>query len=284
MTATRPWRPGEEGYALVAAVVGAAAFAYVAFTVLAVDRGSMAGLRAQAQHARLEAAADAGVALTLYGLATEGAGGAWSIDRRPRRLRFDGVVLTVVVEDEYGKIPLGRLTEEAAARMFSAVAPSKDDGLTDAFLDWTDDDDEPRANGAEGDAYAAAGRRPRDGRLRTLEELAEIRGFDGALLAALAPAATVWNTDGPFLTANAHPLALATMSEAGEDSPEVIQRRRELGGQRPVLDTNRQPVLTGRLLTIRVRAEDGQGGAFERSVVAALTGRRVAPYVVRQLN
>jgi general secretion pathway protein K len=270
----------------VAAVVGVAAFAYVASAVLAVDRGALAGAAAQQTRTRLEAAADAGLALALHGLGQPGGTERWSLDARPVRTSFDGVALTVVVEDEYGKAPLGRLTEAQARRLFEAagVRGARLDTLTDAFLDWTDGDDEPRPAGSEDAAYADRGLRSRDAPALTIEELAELRGMDPATLAALAPAVTVWADRGFFAETYAHPVALAAMTEGGADSPAVIQRRRERAGQVAALPAGEPVRLTGRPLTIRVVAEDGQGGRFERSAVVQLTGRPEAPYRVRQLD
>lgn len=276
----------DDGYALVAAIVSVAAFAYVAFAVLAVDRGAMAVGEARQTQARLEAAADAGIALALHGLGQPDGPARWSLDSRPTRTSFDGANLTILIQDEFGKIPLGRLDEAESRRMFEAAGlkGARLDAATDAFLDWVDDDEDPRPAGAEDETYASQGLRTRDGRMRTLEELAQIRGMDAATVAALADIATVWADEGFFSPTNADPRVVGVMSEGGLDSPEAIQRRRERAGQRTALDTNEAPRLIGRPLTVTAVAEDGAGGRAVRSVVAVLTGRRETPVFIRQLN
>ncbi len=53
------------------------------------------------------------------------------------------------------------------------------DSMVDAFLDWRDDDDTARANGAEGDWYTTQGlRTPRNGDFVAVEELLSVRGFN----------------------------------------------------------------------------------------------------------
>src|SRR3546814_17561250 len=78
--------------------------------------------------------------------------------------------------------------------MFEAVAGpgAQAKAMTDAFLDWRDDDDQRRPDGAEEQDYAALGVKPRNGPLRSIEELTEIKGIDQRTYAQLAPAVTVF--------------------------------------------------------------------------------------------
>lgn len=261
----------EDGFALVAALIALALFAGVAFAMLAAEKGNLAGTVAGAEQARLAAAADAGLVLAAAHLSARGVDESiWRIDGRPYRTTLDGVSLTIRIEDERGKIRLNDLTEAQARLMFegAGVGGRRLDEVTDAFLDWTDADDDPRPYGAEAADYARLSYQPRNGGLRTLGELALIRGMDRATYDRIAPAATLFfGGAGGFDPANAHPLALAVMLETGMGSPQVIERQRALAGQRTALEPDAPPVLGGRPLTVRVLAEDGQAARLERATI-----------------
>ena len=71
------------------------------------------------------------------------------------------------------------------------------------------------------------------------------------------------------------------MGGAGTSPTAVIERQRELAGERPALDITPPINLVGRALTIRVRAEAAPDGRFEAASVVELTGRPERPYLVR---
>lgn len=282
------WRLGllvrDDGYALIAALTAVVAFTLLAFEVLAATRGEVAMTGAEMDRARLAAAADAGLALALAGLNTDDVTTRWAIDGRSRQATFEGIELSITVEDERGKIPINLLNEDQVRSMFEIAGASGErlDTLVDSFEDWIDDDTEPRPHGAELSYYATQGIAPRNGAFRTLSELAHIKGMDPALYVRLAPSLTVFfGESGGFSPQTAQPLALAVMSGSGLNSPAVIQRQRELAGQRPVLDFVDKTPLAGRLLTIRIVASDTGGGRFVRAAIVELTGNSQDPYWVR---
>ena len=284
MTPARTQRRGEDGFALVPALVGALLFAYLAYAVLAADRGALAGLDAQMRRARLEAAGDAGLATAIHALAAEDVARRWSLDGRPHRVDVDGVEVTVVVEDERGKVPLNKLGEDSFRRLFEAagVRGARLDRLVDGALDWREGG-ERIPGGAL--AYAQKGVRPRLGPFRSIGELAEIDGMSPDVLARIAPASTVFfGEGGGFEPDYAQPLALAVMSARGENSTEAIVRARELAGQRTAVELASSKSYVGRPLTVRVLARDGRGGVFRRATLVELTGRRSEPFWVRAVD
>lgn len=274
----------ERGYAMVAAVLGVAAFAFIAFEMLAVHRGAIASVGAQVENAQLRASADAGIAAAIYGLSLSDASQRWAIDGRSRSMRIGTTSLKIVVEDEHGKIPINRLNEDQVRKMFEVAGASGDrlDQLVDSFEDWQDEDDDPRPHGAEAPDYVSLGVKPRNSDLLTVDELALIKGMDKALFDKLAPALTVfYGETGAFSVQDSQPLALAVLSGAGANAPDIIERQRELAGQRPVFDTAPPVSLTGRPLTIRVLARNDDGSAYLRSVIVEFTGNNRNPYWVR---
>lgn len=261
----------EQGFVLVAALVAMAIFSAVAIAMLSAERGNLAGVAAERQQARLAAAADAGLVLAAAHLADRGLGSApWRIDGRDYRERLGEVSLTIRIEDERGKIRLNELSDAQARLMFEGAGAQgrRVDELTDAFLDWIDTDDDVRSNGAEAADYARLGYRPRNGAMRTVGELAMVRGMDRTLYDRLAPAVTVFfGGAGAFDPATAHPLAIAVMTETGMGSPEVIARQREWAGQRTALEPDGLPALGGRPLTVRVTAQTDTGDRMERVTI-----------------
>lgn len=276
----------DQGFGLVAAVAAVAAFACVAFEVLAANRGALAGANAQFETAKLQQAADGGIFLALHGLAITDRGRRWTIDGRPKIVVFDGVELTITIEDEKGKAPINRMDGGQIRSLFLAagVDAGRADQLVDSFEDWYDTDDNPRAHGAEASdpTYRAAGVRPRNGEVRTLDELINIKGMDPVLLARVEPALTVFfGARGGFDESFAQPLALAAMSDESVQSAMDIVRRRSQGTSPEVVDERGLP---GRPLTIRVLARDDHGGRLRRAMIIELTGKPAQPYWVRALE
>lgn len=274
----------EAGYASIAAVILIAVLATIAGGLVTQSRSLADDVAADIEQARLAAAADAGLALALDGLLVGDRAGRWSIDGRDRHLRFDGTRLTIRIEDERGKVPLNLLDEESAARLVAIAGLG--DGLmarvaADSLLDWTDDDDEPRSNGAEADWYRKLKVRPPNGSLRSIDELARVRGFDPATVARMRGYVTVNFGSGGFDARYAQPQAMAVMLEGGANSPLVIQRQRELAGQRVAIELGEALDLAGRPLTVAVTAERDGGGRLVRRSVIELTGSPAEPYLVR---
>lgn len=275
------------GYAMVAAVTGVAAFALIAFETLAVHRGAIASVNAQIENARLEAATEGGISAAIYGLSQSDPSQRWFIDGRSRTMRLGNVVLNIVVEDEHGKIPLNRLNEDQVRKMFEAAGVSgpRVDELVDSFEDWLDEDDDPRPHGAEAPDYVPRGIKPRNEDFETVGELALIQGMDKALFDTLAPALTVFFGEaGAFSVENAQPLALAVLSGSSKNSPDVLERQRELSGERAAFETPPEINLVGRPVTVRVAARDDEGASYHRSVIVEFTGNKNNPYWIRFLE
>jgi general secretion pathway protein K len=275
--------PSEGGYALLAAVTAVAAFGYLAFQVLAVNQGGTALVAAQIQKARLEAAADAGLAIALQGVAVEDRAGRWSIDGRTRDARFDGVDLAITVEDERGKVPLATLTDaQARALFFGAGATGEQlEALVSEYRNWVTDP----ATGVDlvtEHLPPSNGQPVRRGPMLTVSELAALPDMTAELYARIAPVVTVFPGDsGPFRPANASPLARAAMAGELKSTPDALDRQARIDRQKPEEDLADEGSLTGQALTIRVVARDGHGGVAQRAQIVELTGDPARPYWVR---
>ncbi len=277
----------DSGYALVAVVASLLVFSILSFSLTASTRSVIQDVQSQEDRTQLTSAVEAGLALAVHGLSIENRADRWSIDGRTRTIDFESFALAITVEDETGKIPIG-LLEEAQVRLMYDLAGVSGERLlilTDSTLDWVDEDDEPRPFGAEADFYATRNIAPRNGRFGSVGELINVRGMDAALLQRLAPALTIWFGNGTQAERdrNANPFALAVMSGAGLNSPAVIQRQRELAGQRTAIELSEGEDLIGRPLTVRVTARDEKGSRYTRAYIIELTGKSIRPYIVREI-
>ncbi len=271
---------------MVAAVAAIALFASFALVLVTGTRGGVVMVGAERDRAEANAAVDAGLAMALRGLVDSGPAGTWPIDGRVRNGTFGRAKLSIRIEDERGKLPINLLEETQIARMLERAGSRGDRLVTaaDSLNDWLDNDDQLRAAGAERDWYVSRGIVPRNGPLISLEELAAIRGFDAALVERLRPIVTLTWGGGPFEPRHASLDAIAVMSEEGEDPVAQIERAREMAGQVTALSFNVEGGLAGRPLTVTVDASLPNGAHASRRTLVELTGSKVRPYVLREVN
>ena len=267
----------ERGSAVIAALLASACFALLAAQVARTSRSSVVSANAGLVHARLAAAADAGLALAVKNLAADPSNGGWGLTEGIHAVNFADANLAISVEDERGKIPLNSISKTQIRSMFQrgGADPSTVEALVSAFLDWRD----PNRHRATGDGSAAT--QNATGGFRSIEELALLPGLSRDVYNTLAPSVTVTAGDSAFEPRTASPLALTVMSEGAEISPDTIERLRELAGQRTALDTEPPINPIGRALTIRITAEDGRDARLKRATIVQLTQQLGRPYVVR---
>lgn len=90
--------------------------------------------------------------------------------------------VTIEVRDETGKLPLQTADRDLLHRLFEQLDVGFDDAeeLIDAYLDWTDEDDLERLNGAEADYYERLDppRLPPNEPIDSYEAFRYIKGFD----------------------------------------------------------------------------------------------------------
>lgn len=276
-------RQGEEGYALVAAVASIAVFSTMALTVLSAVRMSLEDVGAEQAQMQAVAAADAGIAFSLSRLLAEDATERWAADGRTRSWRFANADLAITIQDERGKVPLGRLNERQATKLLEQAGLRGERLLIarDSLIDWIDDDTQKRPFGAEAPYYSGAGIFPTGGRIASVGELALIRGFDAATIARIRPYVTTYTLQSGFDREYADPRALAVMDEGTDGGTAAIDRSRALAGQQTQLSFASAPSLVDRPITIRVEARQRGGGQATRAMVVELTGSTDRPYIVR---
>lgn len=273
----------ERGYAMLAVVAGIGVMAAVAAGAAAATAARLDTLEAETSAARLGAAADAGVEIALANLTRPGLAARWAIDGRTYTASFHTVPIAIRIEDEAGKIMINRIDGENIGWLMSALGlpPAQVQVLRDSFDDWIDQDDEPRRDGAESGAYRPRGYAARNGPPQSVEELGDIQGFTPALVERVARIATVDVNGKPFDKRYADPLAIAVMNDGDPNGVEVIERRREIAGQRPAFAINDPEDWRGRVVTIIATARGPGGAQAQRRVVAEITGNPRQPYVLR---
>jgi general secretion pathway protein K len=274
----------DAGTAFVTALLAVAVFALLAMEILEIERGTSAVLDAESAQGRLVAAADAGLAQTIYQLGLKDGSQRLQPDGRVHSSYFEGVELAVTAQNERGKIPLNSVGAEVERRLFAAVGVEGErlDMLVDALDDWKDGDDSARRHGAETPYYLPFGYPAHNSEIRTVDELGDIKGMDADTLARIAPAVTVSKgIFGTFSSDLATPLALLATSNRTRAQIDADRRRDALAGNRPVIDFVDNFPPTGRVIAVTVVASLPDRGRFRREVVLQFTGDHNHPVWIR---
>ena len=150
------------------------------YGVTAAERAQLVRLRSSAEIAMASTRSDvllllAATRATTFGLS--GASGPLYVDNRV----YTGRGSTLVrIQDARGLIDLNRSSDEVLERLFTVCGAPVDQAasLVARLRDYTDADDLIRLNGAERDAYAAAGKpAPRNAPLQEAYELWQVLGM-----------------------------------------------------------------------------------------------------------
>ena len=118
-------------------------------------------------------------------------------DGRVYKTEIDGVFLEVSATDERGKLDINATDELTLANLFTGHGMDLEDAelLAAAVMDWRDEDELERVNGAEEDAYLAAGLEmgPANRPFIMTEELLQVIGMEYELYRLLEPGITVFS-------------------------------------------------------------------------------------------
>jgi len=108
---------------MIAAIVSVAAFGFIAYQLIAQDRGVLAEVRGEAEQAKLAAACNAGLYAAIHGLGDPDPTQRWGIDGRSRPMQFGDTTLLITVED----VSVGKPDPEGYLRAAGelGVSPSR---------------------------------------------------------------------------------------------------------------------------------------------------------------
>ena len=184
----------ESGFALVLVL-----WALILLTTIgmafgfAVRTESASGL-ALSESVKAEAIATAGVRRAILGLLLKDREARWRTDGRTYVIPWADAALHASIRAENGKIDINYAQQPLLEGLFELLLPDTEPQvLAAAVLDWRDRDDTPRTEGAEQEDYEAVGRRgPTNAPFASIEELAQVLGFDSHMLEQLRPYVTVY--------------------------------------------------------------------------------------------
>ncbi len=121
-------------------------------------------------------------------------------DGRVYQQEIDGVLVEVSAIDERGKLDINATDELSLVNLFTGhgVDPQDAEFLAAAVMDWRDEDELERVNGAEEEAYLAAGLEvgPANRPFMMAEELLQVIGMTYDLFKKLEPGITVFSRNG----------------------------------------------------------------------------------------
>ena len=148
--------------------------------------------------ARLEAAADAAVQRGIFEMfKPPQLPGRWTTDGVAQMWSFQGVSVDVSMTDESGKIDINTAADELLRGLFLAQGIKEDEAaaITDAILDWRDQDSLKRLRGAEEAEYLAAGYsyKPANAAFQSNEELRLVMGMTPELYDKVASLITIYS-------------------------------------------------------------------------------------------
>ena len=98
------------------------------------------------------------------------------------RVRMNGRDLEFTIEDERGKVDLNKVSEEELDNILTALLGNREGNqashISDAIMDWRDNDDDKRSGGAESDFYESLNPpyKPANAKFLLLEQLLLVRG------------------------------------------------------------------------------------------------------------
>ena len=146
--------------------------------------------------ARAQSLADAGVQRALYEMfKPAGDQQRWKGDGVAHQWEFGAAKINILIQDVSGKIDLNSASDILLKGLLKSggLDDVQSGALLDAILDWRDEDDLRRINGAEAAEYQAAGLKykPANAPFVTIDELQRVLGMTPQLYAKLADSLTV---------------------------------------------------------------------------------------------
>jgi len=274
----------ERGFVLiiVIAVLGLLALAAAGFAQ--VTRSQVKTAASNVGSSTAQALADAGVQLVVLDLVLARQDPSYQRRFSLGEKAFtcdagDNRRLAVSITDEAGKVDLNAAADRLLQALLVGIGASK--GLADAIIDFRDDDNIKRPQGAERDDYSAAGRPgPKNAPFSAVEEIEQVLGVDAELAARLRPHITVYTNQPGIDTTSASRELLAILAR-GMDSdagPAASAPADQSGDTDRTLPAMRFMGAQGRRF-FAVHAEAyADSSAFVREAVLELGQNRARPY------
>lgn len=142
-----------------------------------------------------QAFAEAGIAVAELMMLEEDPLKRWDADGQIYEFSFDEAVIRVRILAENGKVDINRAELDLLLKLlrYAPIEVDMQTRVANAIIDWRDQDEDTREDGAEKKEYQAAGLRyaPRNQAFQSLEELQMVLGVDAVLYDWLEPFITI---------------------------------------------------------------------------------------------
>ena len=219
----RPDANREQGIALIAVLWTLALLSIIVAALSLETRSDTRIARNVAEGAVVRAAADAGIQRAILNIDASSnsptEAGRFQTDGTVYVWRFANCMVRISVEDETGKISLNQASEILLIALFRSVGidAAKSHTLADAILDYRDEDDLPRANGAEETEYRSAGLKwgPKNAAFQLVEELHQVLGMTAKIYGQVAPHMTIYSIGAGVNPTRAGERLMTLLREAG---------------------------------------------------------------------
>lgn len=267
------------GFALIAVLWLLILLSLIAMQISSVTRSEAQLARNMTVGSQVQHAAESGVRWAIWSL-TLPQEERWLADGSVQKMEFDRTDIAVSLQDENGKIDINMITPAHLAKLFEVAEVDEEIAtpLVDAILDWRDEDDLKRLNGAEDEDYLDAGYEygAKDGIFESVEELQKVLGMEPWIYNAISPALTVYSLKNGINPLVAPRLVLLSLEGADEYIVDQYIEDRRLNHEDrlpppetpPLQGKFISPSLQGVYYTIYTEAVAGQyGKAFKQVVV-----------------
>jgi general secretion pathway protein K len=274
----------ERGFVLiiVIAVLGLLALAAAGFAQ--VTRSQVKAAASNVGSSTAQGLADAGVQLAVLDLVLGRQDPSYqrrfAVGEKPFACDAgDGRRLAVSITDEAGKVDLNAAADRLLQALLVGVGASK--GLADAIIDFRDDDNIKRPQGAERDEYGAAGRPgPKNAPFSAVEEIEQVLGVDAELAARLRPYITVYTGQAGIDTTSASRELLSILARGlgGDEGSAGSTAQDQSGETDSPLPAMRFMGAQGRRFFALHAAASADSSAFVREAVLEVGQSRARPY------
>lgn len=278
----------ERGVALVVVLWTVMLLTVIAGNFVFAMRTETLVVRNAVSAAQAEAMADGAVHRALYETFKPAADvNTWKADGRERLWEKDGAKIKVVMMDESGKIDLNTSSDALLKGLLLSVGvdAAKAAQLLDAILDWRDLDALPLPNGAESDAYQAAGLKyePANAPFEAVEQLQQVLGMTPEIYLRIAPLITVHSRQSGINTLVAPRGALMAIPDVDPAQVDayIAQRNDSLAsGQTPpafLAGGAFMSAATDAVINVHAEAWMPDGAVFVREAAARRSGEAKRP-------
>jgi len=279
-------RSHEGGFVLIVVITVIGLLALAAAGFAQVTRSQVKAAASSVGSSTAQALADAGVQLAILDLVQARQDPSYQrrfqLGAKPFRCEDgNGRRLAVSISDEAGKVDLNTASDRLLQALLTGIGAPASQALADAIMDYRDDDDTRRPQGAEREQYSAAGRPgPKNALFSVVEEIEQVLGFDADLAARLRPHITVYTGQPGIDTTSASRELLTILArglgqESGPAQSEAGDQTSEERGPLPGL-----PFMGAqgrRFFSLHAEAVS-EAGTFVRDAVIELGQNRARPY------